>query len=255
MSAELTFSHMVLPKEVVAVLSSSEKRRFLMITNMLRDMDLFRKLLVYAVCQKTGHEELDEAAFVTMAFSVTKILISKVYEAWEFFEKEGIAQEKENFSGSLRGQWAEVESFFSVDGNKRLFCFVRNKFGFHFDHYKDLEPYIENAMKEVGDLEFWMAGQAGSVVYSSSNVVMLIVLCHKMRELGFTGTNGELIGQLQKLPIEISFAVNEFCIGYFTEVLLKDKAFHERKTVTVTVPLLSETHLPLIVYNDLHKSA
>jgi len=111
---------------------------------------------------------------------------------------------------------------------------------------------FEKAMKETGDLEFWMAHeQAGNEVYASSNSIMLIVLCNRMREIGFTGTEEDLIGHLQRLPIHISHEINKFCKGYFIEILLKDKSFEERKTVTVMAPLLSTVHLPLIVYNDL----
>jgi hypothetical protein len=225
---------------------------------MMRDMDLFRKLLVYVKEQTTGQKELDKAAFITLLFSFIKILISKVFEIWEFLNNEKIGEEKSGFSVGLRKRWNEVEAFFSEEKNKKLFCFVRNKFGFHFDHYPDpkLEPYIEDAMNEVGDLEFWMGNDSsGNDVFASSNTVMLIVLCNKMRKLGFAGNQEELIGQLQKLPIEISHSMNEFCKGYFTEIILKGKSFRQKLTITVIAPLLSEVNLPLIVKNDLQKNS
>ena len=321
MDKTLEFHQLVLPKETIESLSACDKKRLLMLTNMIRDMVLFRKILIYAGKQKTGHEELDNAALVTLVFSISKILISKIYEIWKFIDNGNIKQEKTAFSESLGKWWNRIEVFFSgesvaktkfqnenlvinllkkriIENDKRdhryiyfnkkikkekqlrerlkhlvsaeiesiltiwrqsyknneLFRFVRNKFGFHFDHYSDIEPYIEDAMKEVGDLEFWMGNDSsGNDVFSSSNTVMLTVLRNKMTELGFIGTEEELIGQLQKLPIEISHSMNEFCKGYLTEIILKEKSFEQKLTITVTVPLLSEVNLPLIVKNDLRK--
>jgi len=254
MNRKLKFSLLVLPKDKVEKFSPRDKKRLLMLTNMLRDMDLFRKMLVFVKEQKTGSKQLDEAAFVTLAFSFTKILISKVYEIWEFLNSENIELEKTSFSISLSEWWGEVENFFHEKKNKELFCFIRNKFGFHFDHYIDLEPYIEAAMNEVGDLEFWMGNDSsGNDVFASSNTVMLTVLRNKMLELGFVGNEEELIGQLQRLPIQISHSMNEFCKGYLTEILLKEHVFHEKFTIAVNAPLWSEVSLPLIVYNDLKK--
>jgi len=255
MNKKLEFHQLLLPKETVKSLSARDKKRLLMLTSMMRDMDLYRKMFVYVGKQKTGHEKLDEAVFVTLIFSISKILISKVYEIWKFLESEKIVKEKAGFSADLLERWNEVEAFFSEEKNKQLFCFIRNKFGFHFDHYQEIEAHIEKAMKEVGDLEFWMGSDSsGNDVFTSSNTVMLIVLRNKMTELGFVGSEEELIGQLQKLPIVISYSMNEFCKGYFTEVLLKGKSFQQKLTVAVTAPLLSEVNLPWIVKNDLQKS-
>lgn len=256
MDTKLEFHQLVLPKAIVESLSARDKKRLLMLTNMMRDMDLFRKMLVYVRTQDTGNKSLDEAAFVTLAFSFMKILTSKVFEIWEFLESEKIGGEKSTFSAGLLKCWNEVEEFFAEEKNKKLFCFVRNKFGFHFDHYADIELYIESAMKDVGDLEFWMGNDSsGNDIFASSNTVMLTVLRNKMTELGYIGTEEELIGLLQRLPIVISYSMNEFCKGYLMEILLKGKSFQQKLTIIVTVPLLSEVKLPLIVKNDLRKDS
>ena len=250
----LEFHQMVLSKKTVESLSARDKKRLLMLTNMMRDMDLFRKLLVYIRLQKTGQKQLDEAAFVTLAFSFLKILISKVFEVWEFLNSEKIKDDRSGFSDELAGLWDDVELFFLQRKNRELFCFVRNKFGFHFDHYVDLEPYIEKAMNEIGDLEFWLGNDSsGNDIYSSSNTVMLTVLCKKMAELGFIGSDEDLVGQLQRLPVDISNKVNQFCKRYFIEIILKEKSFTQKTAVIIAAPLLSEVNLPLITRNDLFR--
>jgi hypothetical protein len=252
MNKILEHHKLVLTKAEINSLSARNKKRLLMLTSMIRDMDLYRKILVYSRKQKTGCEKLDEVILVTLVFSTSKMLISKIYEIWQFLECEKISEEKSRFSSNLLYYWNKIETFFSIAKNKELFCFVRNKFGFHFDHYQEIEKYIEKAMDEVGDLEFWMGSDSsGNDIFSSSNTIMLIVLRNKMIELGFIGDEEELIDQLQKLPIAISYNVNEFCKGYLTEIILEGKNFIQKSIDKITVPLLSEVSLPLIVKNDL----
>jgi hypothetical protein len=254
MDKTLQHHKLILSKAEVDKLSAREKKQLLMLTNMIRDMDLYRKMLVYSRKQKTGSEKLDEAILVTLVFSTSKILISKIYEIWKFLESEQISKKKASFSSNLLKQWEEIEAFFSVKKNIELFNFIRNKFGFHFDYFQDIERYIEKAMEEVGDLEFWMGSDSsGNDIFSSSNTIMLIVLRDKMIELGFTGNEEKLINQLQQLPIKISYNVNEFCKGYLTEIILKGKNFQQKSVNTISIPLLSEVALPLIVKNDLRK--
>lgn len=248
----LEFHQLVLPKKVVESFSARDKKRILMLTNMMRDMDLFRKLLVYVTEQTRGDKELDQAAFITLSFSFIKVLISKVFEIWEFLNSEKIGQEKKLFSKPLCVWWDKIEAFFHHEKNYKLFSFVRNKFGFHFDHYQDIEPYIEAAMREVGDLEFWLGNDSsGNDVFAGSNTVMLTVLRNKMSELGFAGNEKELIGHLLRLPIEISHSMNEFCKGYFIEIILKEKRFRQKRAITVIATLLSEVNLPLIVKKEI----
>jgi hypothetical protein len=251
MNRALKFHKMILSKELVKGFSARDKKRLLMLMNMLRDMALFRKLMLYVKPPAPiRHGEFDQAEHVTLGFSFNKLLISKAFEIWQFLDKEKI-EEESKFSPALQEYWNKVKIFFSSEKNRELFNFVRNKFGFHFDHYQDIEPYIEAAIDEVGDMKFWMGeDSASNDIFESANSIMLIVLCSKMRELGFQGSEEELIGQIQRLPIDISHALNEFCQKYLTEVLLKDKAFQQTEEIVVNVPLLSEVSLPLIVKND-----
>ncbi|MFA5261777.1 MAG: hypothetical protein WC450_11175, partial [Candidatus Omnitrophota bacterium] len=71
MDNTLEFHQLVLPKATVEILSPRDKKRLLMLLNMMRDMDLYRKMFVYGGKQETGHEKLDEAVFVTLIFSIS----------------------------------------------------------------------------------------------------------------------------------------------------------------------------------------
>ncbi len=251
MSKEIEYCLLVLPRADVHKLSKRAKKQFLMLTNVLRDMDLFRKLMIYVKEQNLNDERLSGVAFVTLAFSITKLLMSKLYEAWKFLGKEQVVSEVGTFSEGLRAQWSAVESVCGTSQNAELFGFVRNKFGFHFDSYEEIESVIEEAMNEVGDLEFWMpTEQSWNDLFASSNTVMLVVLRTKMMELGFVGTEEELIGQLIRLSVDASYALNEFCKGYLTEVVLKGLSFQEVSRIVASVPVLSEVNLPLVVVKD-----
>ena len=253
MSKTLEFTRLILPGSVARGLSSHHKQRLVMLTSMMRDLDLFRKLIVYASrSQKTGIQSLDQASSATLLLSFANILISKEFEIWEFLEKENIEAEKAAFSADLLARWEKIVDFFNDPKKKDLFHFVRNKFGFHYDWYENLHSYIDNAMAEIGDLEFWMCNDmSGNDVFVSSDVVMLTVVCKKMTELGFVGTDKELVKELYKLAIEISVQINEFCKEYFVKVLAKNLQFSDDGVrVLANVPSLSEVNLPLVVARD-----
>ena len=255
MNQDLEFCHLVLAKKELETLSARDQKRLLMVTNMLRDMDLFRKLLIYTKEQNFTDSVFSEAAFVSISLPFIKLFISKCFEVRQFFLEEKVAEDKRMFSKELLEWWNNIEVFFNEQKNCKLFSFVRNKFGFHFDHYQEIESYIKTAMNEVGDMKLWtQTDQAGNDLYASSNTIMLVVLRNKMQELGFTGNEENIIGQLQRLPIEISHSINEFCKLYLLEIILKGKCFSKERTIIVTAPLLSDVSLPLIVSNDLKRS-
>jgi hypothetical protein len=69
----------------------------------------------------------------------------------------------------------------------------------------------------------------------------------------FLGTKEELMDVLIRLPIDISHIINEFCKGFFVEIILDGKKFISKAEAKVSVPFLSETILPLITKNDFVK--
>lgn len=247
---KLAFIQVFITKEELLKLLPKTANRFLMLTNMIRDMDLLRKLLLFA--DNSPHEKkILRDAYTTISFFLTKILISKTYEIWQFIDRGGIKAESENFSGGLKDTFENVKKDFEDNKTNELFCFIRNKLGFHYERREDIEPFIQKAIKSVGDFEMWLSEtSSGNDIFSSSNTIMMSIVLEKMKEVGFSGEDKALIGTLVKLALDSSHRSQQFCKIYSAAVILKKIKLEEKEKIEIPVPLLSEVSLPLIVKSD-----
>ncbi len=247
---------LVIPNDSIRKMPKSQKRQYLMITNMIRDLNLLQKLLLFTNNNQKP-DEPTESANTTVSFFFLKTLISKNHEMREFMEKEGLCREK--FDGKLMKLMQEVDGFFSIQGNQDIFSFIRNKFGFHYEadsrHKEGLEDLIEPAMNDH-EMDMWLSiDDSGNEIFGSSNAVMLKVIFQRMRDNGFGGDEKVLMGQLLDSTLKISRIFREFYLMYMVEIVLKNIQLQDMGTVKVTAPLLSEVKLPLIVKCDRPKAS
>ncbi len=90
---------LVILNESIRGMTKSKKRQYLMISNMLRDLSLLQKCLLFTNNNERS-DEPTESANTTISFFFLKTLISKNHEMREFMEKEGLLQEE--FCGKLK---------------------------------------------------------------------------------------------------------------------------------------------------------
>lgn len=242
---------LVISGDSVRGMTKSQKRQYLMVTNMLRDLNLLQKLLLFTNNNERP-DEPTESANTTISFFFLKTLISKCNEMWEFMEKEGLLQEE--FVGKLKELRKEVDDFFSIRGNRDIFSFIRNKFGFHYEadprHKKEIEDLMEPAMNDH-EMDMWLSSEdSGNEIFSSSNAVMLKVIFQRMRDNGLRGNEEALMSQLFESTLKISRIFREFYLMYMVEIVLKGIRLQDYGTVKIKAPLLSKTRLPLIVKCD-----
>jgi len=247
----IEFTKLVIPNDAVCQMTRPQKRQYLMITNMLRDLSLLQKLLLF-VGNNDRPDEPSESANTTISFFFLKTLISKNYEMWEFMEKEGLRSE--GLGESLDNMRREIIDFFEEESHQDIFSFIRNKFGFHYESDPkfrgELEDLIEPAMNNH-EMDMWLSGEdSGNDIFGSSNAVMIKVIFQRMKDSGLSGDDKALMDQLFELTLKISSIFREFCLEYMLAVVLKDIKLHDRGTKKVRAPLLSRTKLPLIVKCD-----
>lgn len=249
-TGEISFDKIVIPKAEVSKMPKHTRRQYLMLTNMLRDLNLLQKLLVFAKPDNTLGK-ISVPVSTTMGFFILKTLISKEYEIWKFIEDERISEKKNGFTRKTRGKLENIENAFNDKKIKELFRFIRNRFGFHYDTRPDIEAEVDKVMTNLPDVEMWLSEtSSGNDIFASSNVIMLEVVFHKMRKLGFEGAKEEMMGRLFKLAISIAGFCQEFCTHFLTDVILKDIRAQVKDKITVCVPLLSKVKLPLLVKKD-----
>jgi len=242
---------LVIPNESVKKMSRVQKRQYLMVTNMLRDLNLLQKLLLFT----TNNDKLDEPtqnANTTISFFFLKTLISKNHEMWEFMKKEGLLEA--NLSGELDKLRQQIKDFFAEKKKEDIISFIRNKFGFHYEadpgYREDIEELVEDAMNSH-EMDMWLSNtDSGNEIFGSSNAIMLKVIFEKMRKLGFVGDEKRLMEQLFDITLKAAKIFHDFYKLYLLENVLKNIQLQDFGEVQVKTPLLSKVKLPLIVKND-----
>lgn len=247
------FQRTVISYEKMKNLLPKEKKRYLMITSILRDLNLLQKFLLFSRVDIKKEPVLMEAD-ITIHFFFLKTLISKNHEMWEFLTKNKIIDERDQFTKEIKDYLRQIESFFSEKKVENLFSFIRNKFGFHYESWDDIDLLVDKAMKELPELEMWLSMEAGNDIYSSSNKIMLQVIFYEMRKLGFDGDNLILIEKLLDLTFGISRIFEEFSKSYLAEVM-SENDFNFKEKVEVKAPIFSEVYLPFVVKNNANKNS
>jgi len=242
---------LIIPNDSIKSMSRSKKRQYLMITNMLRDLNLLQKLLLFTN-NNDKPDEPTESASTTISFFFLKTLISKNHEMWEFMKNEKLNEAK--LSNELNELQQQITEFFSDKKKEDLFSFIRNKFGFHYEadpqYKKDIESLIEDAMNNH-EMDMWLSNtDSGNEIFGSSNAIMLKVIFERMNKSGFEGDDKGLMDQLFDLTLKISKIFHEFCKLYLIENVLEGIQLEDHGEVEVKAPFLSKVKLPLIVKCD-----
>src|SRR4030042_6704033 len=89
---------LVLPKSEIDKLSSQEKKRYLMFTSMVRDLNLLQKCLIFVGNESSSNPPIVSAR-ATIMFFFLKTLISKIHEMWTFLNKNKVLEDSVGFSG------------------------------------------------------------------------------------------------------------------------------------------------------------
>lgn len=256
----VNFKKIVISKTEVRRMSPIQKKRYIMLTNILRDLVLLQRILLFVNNHRKSDESQNEpvcvdATAVTILFFL-EMLISKNYEIKKFIYENKIAEEKNHFPPAVKDVFKAIEDFYSDDKVRILFEFIRHKFGFHYEYQNDIDIILDQIMDGSRDLVLWFSdSDYGNEVFATSNEVTLAAIFQKMRELGFAtvpaiGEQASYMDELLKLALESSKLSRDFCMHYLVQVVLHNVSIKQEASAQVCAPLLSEIQLPSIVKFD-----
>ena len=256
----VNFKKIVISKTEVRRMSPIQKKRYIMLTNILRDLVLLQRILLFVNNHRKSDESQNEpvcvdATAVTILFFL-EMLISKNYEIKKFIYENKIAEEKNHFPPAVKDVFKAIENFYSDDKVRILFEFIRHKFGFHYEYQNDIDIILDQIMDGSRDLVLWFSdSDYGNEVFATSNEVTLAAIFQKMRELGYAtvpaiGEQASYMDELLKLALESSKLSRDFCMHYLVEVVLHNVSIKQEASAQVCAPLLSEIQLPSIVKFD-----
>lgn len=234
-----------IPQSEISKLSNQDKKRLVMLSAMLRDLNFLQKNLLFVGNVQTPSEvELD--AKETMVASILKNLISRIYEMHQFINNNGLGSTvKKSSNQDLKKKLKMINCFFSDAKVSKLFDFIRNKFGYHYEYKNDIDDAISKSLAEL-DYEMWLSpDNSANEIFPSLDKVVLNTICAKMKELGYEGNTQELFDKLFSLMVNACDLFRKFCVLYIT--IIFNFSFSKNQVVEIDAPLLSEVKLPFIV--------
>jgi len=242
---KVKLTKVVIPQSEIIRMDEKMKKRFIMFTCIMRDLNLLQKCLAYTSNNKPKKEP-SISANTTINFFFLKTLISKTHEMWSFINRNKVLDDYQKFSDDLKKKIYDIENFFSDKKVENIFSFIRNKFGFHYEYWDDIDKSIDNAFKKFDHYEAWLSSKdSANEIFSSSNAVILQVIFSEMQQLGFVGDEKQLMDIIFKLTLKIARLFQEFSTFYLTEAF--SVKWEQQKEMEIDVPLISEVTLPLII--------
>jgi len=211
---------------------------------MVRDLNLLQKCLLF-VGNESPPDKPSVSAKTTISFFFLKTLISKIHEMWTFLNKNKVLEGSASFSRELEEKCDEIDNFFSDNKVKNIFAFIRDKFGFHYEYWDDVDKMIEDASKKFSEFETWLSEDSANEIFASSNAVILEVIFLEMKRVGFSGDTKSLMNQLFDLALKGARLFREFSVFYLTEAFSVN--WEQREEVVIEAPQCSQVKLPLIV--------
>ena len=241
---KVKLTNLVLPKTEIDKLGPQEKKRYIMFSCMVRDLNLLQKCLIFAGNESSA-DKASVSAKTTISFFFLKTLISKIHEMWMFLKKNKIMENSESFSRELKTKYNAIETFFFDKKIRNIFAFIRNKFGFHYEYWNDIDVIVEDTLKRFTEFEIWLSDDSANEIFASSNAVILEVIFLKMKKLGFAGDTQSLMEELFDLALTGAHLFREFSVLYLAEAF--PVKWEQRGEVVIEAPQDSQVNLPLIV--------
>lgn len=246
---KIKYTRLFLQKDEIRKLNSLFRKRYVMLTSLVRDVTLLSKLLHYTRNKKHKEDVLQYANTAASLFFLTT-LISKIYEMWVFLDKNKILNELNgiNKSAELQKNIDAINSFFANTKKKGIFEFIRHSLSFHYEYMNHIDPIINSAFDKFGDDDFQVyltKNDSANDVFPSVNSIMLMIVFKKMDELQFSATNEQKMKTLFSLAGEGAKLVMDFCHIYLTEIFLV-KWEKKEEEIEMEVPEISTIELPII---------
>ncbi len=221
-----------------------KKRRFIMLTAILRDLIVHHKLLMYVAGRETEDGFL-RAGDETMRVTFSTLLIGKLCEMAKFIHNEGLRDDP-SLTHSMRSKLKGLYDLFEANDSRvrKLFEFVRNKLAFHYEHMDDIEPMLEDAMDALPSFDMFLSEtDSANEVYAGTTEITWRLIVGKMSELRFQGDTTQLIKELIDVILKSTAILREFSSEYMSEMLPEGSITGE-ETKEIEVKHLSEIDLP-----------
>lgn len=198
----------VLNRTELGKLDATDRKRFLMLASIIQDMAILQRFLLFTSPRRpSAHPVVTSAEAIQIVFLIS-ILGSKLHEAGQFLQKEGLLLKPPLPAAQCRD---EVTRYYDDPMVAGILSFIRNKFGFHYDTYDDLDPKIDAAFAGLDHAVAYLSeDDSGNELFSSANDVITQVVYSELTRMGFDGDRQQFLLYLFDICIQGACVVAQF---------------------------------------------
>lgn len=242
---KIEMARIQLSNEDIAKLDSQQKKRLIMFTLIMRDINFLQRCLIIASNEDANSEPFSSGKNTTIFFYL-KTLLSKIHEMRLFLERNRILNQSDNSNLMFREKQKAVMEFFANPKMRNILDFIRNKFGFHYEYQDDVDLAISEALSNLDTYEAWVSTRdSGNEIFKSSNTILLQVIFSEMRKEGYSGSDDDLMKALFDVILCGCRILRDFSLAYITEGL--DVEWKYDDTIEIDAPEISSVVFPSIV--------
>jgi len=245
-TSTLQVVHVAIDMKCLRGWSTGNKRRFLMLTAMLRDLIVFHKLFMYLFFGSgKKQDQVSAAGSSTIQQSVTLVLAAKLFEMYKFV-KNDIACESPAIALELQDRLKKLLEYFSAEEKRvsRLLAFIRDKLAFHYERQKDVEAMLAQEFDGLDSFNMWLSGtDSTNEVFAGTNEIMWRLVLEQMRQVGFEGDRQQLMNAFIDVIKEASVLLRGF-VAKYTREMVPQEALVRHEEVPVEAKHYAEVDIP-----------
>lgn len=229
-------------------LDSKSKKRFTMITLFLSDLHLLFKNILLNRNAEMPIKELKPIEWISYSIQL-RIVVAKIFEIWNFFNKNHILADQNTFSNELKAKAATMSNYFKKNNEQvnKLFSFVRNKMSFHYEYQDGIDSILDIEFKRMNEIELWISDDDANSMFVASDLVVVNSILKKMKDLNFSGTDDKLFKQLFNLTMDTAKICRSFCISYLDCYYISVLNIIKGDIKKLDVPSIKKVEIPLFL--------
>lgn len=225
-------------------ISDHDRYSYYLLGHMFNELMCLQKLIFFTMPKHDDRRDIRMTPEISQAFFLFRTALSKIYEVMGELEKN--SDLKSTFNQLIYPKWPEgkkrQEELKAVIANATWLSKLRNKLGFHFPNFSQLEPFIKPTDDWTDDFVF-MSEQSENVFYDSANTVILHSLFNLYNDQKIEDAIDPMVVEMIGIIKHMSSYIKDAVGVLITESILRD---HNARTPggLVNAPVFENIQIP-----------
>lgn len=239
----MKLSKIEISKKNMASIPEPERRFFILITNVLNDVNMLFKLTILS--NKHRENIIELKAQESLTFFILVLLAGKLWEGWkmlgkEFFGSKLSMQYDPVLSSKAKVALQNLKDYFGKGDN--LINFIRNKVGFHYKHGDEILEILDESSDEER-FELYLSQAQGNCFYYMATILTSSLILTRINRSDLPKALDSFFEQIVSQVSEWLQIFLQDCLILITKKYLDAK--YEITEIDITgPPSINEVNIP-----------